>query len=87
MGCAYDYLWSYDKTTLTYTLTISGVRENKHIQAQAEKLSEEGPVAEAGAEEEENKMNLPLILAVAVLAVAALGGAGFLVVNRARKKG
>jgi len=78
---------SYDKTTLTYTLTISGVRENKHIQAQAEKLSEEGPVAEAGAEEEENKMNLPLILAVAVLAVAALGGAVFLVVNRARKKG
>ena len=38
---------SYDKTTLTYTLTISGVREDKHIQAQAEKLSEEGPVAEA----------------------------------------
>ncbi len=78
---------SYDKTTLTYTLTVSGIREDKHIQAQAEKLSQDGPVADAGLEGNENKTNLPVIIAVAVLAVAVLGGAAVAVVTRARKKG
>ncbi len=78
---------SYDKTTLTYTLTISGIREDKHIQAQAEKLSQDGPVADGAAEENENKTNLPVIIAVAVLFVAVLGGVIVTVVTRARKKG
>ena len=78
---------SYNKTTLTYTLTISGIREDKHIQARAEKLSQDGPVAAAGLEENENKTNLPVILAVAAVSVAVLGGVIAAVVTRARKKG
>ena len=76
----------YDKTTLTYTLTISDIRENKHIQAQAEKLSQDGPVADVVAEDQ-NETNLPVILAVAVLTVAVLGGVVITAVTRARKKG
>ena len=79
---------SYDKTTLTYTLTISGIREDKHIQAQAEKVSQDGPVAVVTATENgSDANNLPVIIAVAALAVAVLGGAVVIVVLRARKKG
>lgn len=78
---------SYDKTTLTYTLTISGIREDKHIQAQAEKLSQDGPVADAAAEQNSSKMtNLPVIIAVVVASVAVLGAIA-VVATKARKKG
>jgi len=76
----------YDKTALTYTLTLSGIREDKHIQAQAEKVLQDGPVADGATEEKENT-NLPTIIAVAVLCVAALGGAVAVVATRAKKKG
>ena len=76
---------SFDKTTLTYTLTISHIREDKHIQAEAEKLSQDGPVAENAGEG--NKINLPVILAVAAVSAAALCGAVVMVAARARKKG
>ena len=76
----------YDKTALTYTLTLSGIREDKHLQAQAEKILQEGPVADGATEEKETK-NLPTIIAVAVLCVAALGGAVAVVATRAKKKG
>ena len=75
----------FDKTTLTYTLVLSGIREDKQIRAQAEKLSQEGPVAEAVTEEAEDGTNLPLIIAVA--AAVILSGAVVAVVARARKKG
>ena len=78
---------SYDKTTLTYTLTISGIREDKHIQAQAEKLSQDGPVADAAAEQNSSKTtNLPVIIAVVVASVAVLGAIA-VVATKARKKG
>ncbi|MBQ6832102.1 MAG: hypothetical protein IJO28_05645 [Oscillospiraceae bacterium] len=76
----------YDKTALTYTLTLSGIREDKHIQAQAEKILQDGLVADGATEEKENT-NLPTIIAVAVLCVAALGGAVAVVATRAKKKG
>ena len=76
----------YDKTTLTYTLILSNIREDKHIQAQAEKLSQDGPVADVS-EENENETNLIAVIAVAALSVAVLGGAIVTVVARARKKG
>jgi len=78
---------SYDKTTLTYTLTISGIREDKHLLAQAEKVVEDGPVAAASAEKNTDETNLPFIIIITVLAVAALGGAAAIVVIRAKKKG
>ena len=79
---------SYDKTTLTYTLTISGVREDKHIQAQAEKLSTDGPVAAVVTGQDENKTeNLPLLIAVAAVSAAVLGGVVAIAVIRVRKKG
>ena len=77
---------SFDKTTLTYTLTISGIREDKHIQAEAERLSQNGPVADAGAEQSENEKSLTVIIAVAAAAVVALGVVAAVVI-RARKKG
>ena len=78
---------SYDKTTLTYTLSISNIREDKHIQAQAEKLSTDGPVAAVVAEQNESKTtNRPLVIAIAVVAVAVLGGVVAIAVIRVRKK-
>ncbi len=77
---------SYDKTTLTYTLTISGIREDKHIQAEAEKSSQDGPVAESGNTNDEGKTSLPIIIAVVAASVAVLG-AIVTVVIRAGKKG
>ena len=78
---------SYDKTTLTYTLTISGIREDKHIQAQAEKLSQDGPVAAVQAEQNEDQTNnLPLMIAIAAASVAILGGVVAVVVKRSKKK-
>ena len=85
-GADYLPMASFDKTTLTYTLTISGIREDKHIQAEAEKLSQDGPVADAGAEQNENKKSLTVIIAVAAAAVVALGVVAAVVI-RARKKG
>ena len=78
---------SYNKTTLTYTLTISGIRGDKHIQAQAEKLSQDGPVAAVQAEQNEDQTNnLPLIIAIAAASVAILGGVVAVVVKRSKKK-
>ena len=79
---------SFDKATLTYTLMLSCIREDKHIQAEAEKLSQDGPVADAGTEE--NNTILPILIAVAAAAVTVTvlaGGAVVIVATRARKKG
>ena len=65
---------------------VSGIREDKHIQAEAEKLSQDGPVADTGAEQNENKKSLTVIIAVAAAAVVALGVVAAVVI-RARKKG
>ena len=85
-GADYLPMASYDKTTLTYTLTIRGIREDKHITAQAEKLSQDGPVAEAGNSKAESKTNLTVIIGIAVAAVVILVGAVIVVVTKARKK-
>ena len=77
---------SYDKTTLTYTLTISGIREDKHIQAQAEKLSQDGPVASVIAEKTEDKTT-SLLFVIATIAVVVLGGVIAVVAIRVKKKG
>ena len=78
---------SYDKATLTYTLTVSGIREDKHIQAQAEKLSADGPVAAVVPEVEEKETNWPVIIAIAAASLVVLGGVAFAVVMIVRKKG
>ncbi|MBQ8757172.1 MAG: hypothetical protein IJZ48_02880 [Oscillospiraceae bacterium] len=78
---------SYDKTTLTYTVTIRGIREDKHIVVQAEKLSTDGPVAAVVAEQNESKTtNRPLVIVIAAVAVAVLGGVVAIAVIRVRKK-
>ena len=83
-----DYLpmASYDRKTLTYTLTISGIREDKHIRAEAAELSEEGPVADATEVAEEHKDNNAVIITAAAAAVAVLAAATAVLTIRAKKK-
>ena len=85
-GVDFLQMASYDKTTLTYTLTIRNIREDKQIQAQAEKLASDSLVAD-GAAEQESKINVALIVAIAVLSVAVLGGVAIVAVKSAKKKG
>ena len=82
---------SYDKTTLTYTLTIRGIREDKHIQAQAEKVVVNAPVADyvpdaAPKTEAQKNTNHTVIYVAAVLAVVVVAVAVVLVVRGKKKK-
>ena len=77
---------SYDRKTLTYTLTISGIREDKHIRAEAAELSEEGPVADATEVAEEHKDNNAVIITAAAAGAAVLAAATAVLTIRAKKK-
>ena len=84
---------SYDKTTLTYTLTLRGIREDKHIQAQCEKVVVIAPVADyvpgdaSGTETGNNKPNLPVILSIGAISAVVVAGVIFGLVKKKNKKG
>ena len=88
---------SYDKTTLTYTLTIRGIREDKHIQAQCEKIVVFAPVSDYVHEEGSDDAsgipadngsgpNIPVILAIGAITAVVAAGVIFWVFKKKKKK-
>jgi len=76
---------SYDKTTLSYTLVLSGIREDKRIEVQAQKFTEDAPIAEGGAQKADSGFD-PVVIAVIAGAMVLLGGAVILLRKKTGKR-